>query len=88
MIASRGWAFFCEWLRIASDSTDKQRGGGDLKTEERLEKKAAIGISGGKLVTQLRQRRHVDAGSRMIRVRVCEEFAPDSLFAGYGRPLR
>ena len=65
-----------------------------MKTEERLEMKVAIGISGRKVVLKIRKGIFVAADSRMIRARVCEKFTTDSLrlqfaqFAEFGRPLR
>ena len=56
-----------------------RRAGEDLTEDERLERKAAVGLAGGKLSTKLDKRYHISSGSRMVRVCVCEYYTPDSL---------
>ena len=57
----------------------EQRAGGELSSGERLERKSVFGIADRKLDIKLNRRKHMDAGSTMVRVCICENYAPESL---------
>ena len=78
LIALIGWSFL---LRIPSECLPlcRQQAGEDLETEERLARRAVIGLSGGRLIIKLNRRKHMAAGSRLIRACICDEYASDSL---------
>ena len=68
-------------LRALSEcpALTRNRAEGDLITGERLERRAAIGLADRELIIGLNRRKHMSAGTRMERVRICEDFAPESL---------
>ena len=72
------WAFF---LRAPSACLPlrRQRTGEDLRSDDRLDRKAVIGLSEGKLITKLNRRKHMAGGSKLTCVCICEEYFPDSL---------
>ena len=45
----------------------RQRTGGDLSSDDRADRKAAIGLSEGKLVIRLNRRKHMARGSKLTR---------------------
>ena len=45
----------------------------------RLERKAAVGLSEGKLIFKLNRRRHMAGGSKLVRVCICEHYDQDTL---------
>ena len=57
----------------------RQQAGEDLDSEERLTRRAVIGLQGGKLIIKLNRRKHMAAGPRLIRACICDEYAIDSL---------
>ena len=82
----RGWdgqfavLIFLIWtfpLRIPSEAPPlrRQRVGQDLESDERLEERAVIGLVSQKLAIKLNRRKHMAAGSRMVRVCVWSECA-------------
>ena len=54
-------------------------GGGPAVRRKSAEERACVGLSGKKLILQFRTRTRVAARPRMIRVRICENFAAGSL---------
>ena len=78
LIALIGWPFL---LRIPPECLPlcKQQAGEDLGPEGRLIRRAVIGLSGAKLVIKLNRRKHMAAGSRLVRACICDEYARDSL---------
>ena len=72
MLAPLSWTFL---LKAPSECLPlhRQRTGEDLSSDDRLEGKAAIGLSGGKPIIKLIRRGHMAGGSKLIRVRICEE---------------
>ena len=72
------WAFL---LRIPSDALPlyRQRAGQDLESDERLQERAVIGLVNQKLVIKLNRRKQMATDSHMVRVCVCEDYAPDAL---------
>ena len=78
LVALTGWSFL---LRIPSECLPlcRQQAGEDLDSEERLTRRAVFGLSGGKLIIKLNRRKHVAAGSRLIRACICDANATDSL---------
>ena len=78
LIALIGWPFL---LRIPSECLPlcRQQAGEDLDSEERLARRAVIGLSGAKLVIKLDRRKHMASGSRLVRACICDEYARDSL---------
>ena len=73
LIALIGWAFL---LRIPSDCSPliRQQAGEDLDSETRLARREVVGLSGARLAIQLNRRKHMAAGSRLVRVCICEEY--------------
>ena len=73
-----GWSLL---LRIPSECLPmcRQQAGEDLESEERLARRAVIGLSGGKLIIKLNRRKHMASGSRLVRACICDEYASDSL---------
>ena len=65
-IARLGWAFP---LMVPSECLPlpRQRAGEDLSFDDRLERKAVIGLSGGKLAIELNWREHMAGGSKLVR---------------------
>ena len=51
----------------------RQRRGEGLSSDERLERQAVVGLSEGQVIISLNRRKHMGRGSRLIRVRLCEE---------------
>ena len=78
LIALIGWSFL---LRIPSERLPlcRQQAGEDLESEERLARRAVIGLQGGKLIIKLNRRKHMATGSRLVRACICEEYSLDSL---------
>ena len=78
LIALIGWPFL---LRIPSECLPlrRQQAGEDLDSEERLARRAVIGLSGTKLVIKLDRRKHMAPGSRLVRACIFDEYARDSL---------
>ena len=78
LIALIGWSFL---LRIPSECLPlcRQQAGEDLESEERLARRAVIGLQGGKLIIKLNKRKHMATGSRMARACICEDYSPASL---------
>ena len=56
-----------------------RRTGEDPISEERLERRAAIGSADRKLIIRLNRRKHMSAGSRIVSVRTCGDYTPESL---------
>ena len=50
-----------------------------MKSDVRLEKQADRELVAGKLTKELRERKHIAAGSRVIRGCICEDYYADSL---------
>ena len=78
LIALIGWSFL---LRIPSECLPlcRQQAGEDLDSDERLTRRAVIGLSGAKLAIKLNRRKHMASGSRLVRTCICDEYADDSL---------
>ena len=78
LIALIGWSFL---LRIPSECLPlcRQQGGEDLDPEERLARRAVIGLSGAKLAIKRNRRKHMASGSRLVRACICEDYARESL---------
>ena len=86
LMQRRGWddrfaaLIFLSWtslLRIPSEALPprRQRAGQGLESDERLEARAVIGLVDHKPIIKLNRRKHMAAGSRMIRACVCEDYA-------------
>ena len=78
LIALIGWPFL---LRVPSECLPLrgQQAGEDLDSEERLARRAVIGLSGAKVVIKLDRRKHMASGSRLVRACICDDYSPDSL---------
>ena len=50
-----------------------------MSSEDRLGRKAAIGLPEGKLIIRPERRKRMAGGPRLIRVCIREEYAPDAL---------
>ena len=57
----------------------RQRAGEDLGSDDRLEREAVIGLSEGNLATKLDRRKRAPGGSKLVRVFICEYYAPGAL---------
>ena len=78
MIALLRWTFL---LRAPSDRLPlyRQRAGEDLGSDDRLERVAVIGLSEGNVATKLGRRKRAPGGSKLVRVFICECYAPGAL---------
>ena len=87
LIALIGWPFL---LRIPSECLPLRRrqAGEDLDSETRQNRRAVIGLSGAKLAIKLSRRKHMADGSRLARVRICEECMRQFLELYLPQPLR
>ena len=77
-IALLSWTFL---LRGPSECLPlcRQRTGEDLIPDDRLERRAAVGLAGGKLFIKLTRRKHMARGSKIARACICEQYAQDAL---------
>ena len=77
-IALLSWVFL---LRVQSECIPltRQRAGEDLLSEERLPRRAVIGLQQGKLIIKLNRRKHMAAGATMVRCCICADYPADSL---------
>ena len=57
----------------------RQRAGEYLESDDRLDKKAAIGLSGGKPTIKLNKWKRRAASSKLARVCICEDYALEEL---------
>lgn len=57
----------------------RQRAGEDLRSEDRLGRKAVFGLAEGELFAKLDGRRRMAGGSKLTSARICEEYAPGAL---------
>ena len=57
----------------------RQRTGEDVTSDGRQERKAAIGLVDRKLIIKPNKGKHMTSGSRIVRVCICDDFAPESL---------
>ena len=74
LVAVVSWTFPFRVFRECLPLTT-QRAGEDLRPEERVDRNAAIGLVGGKLILKLNRRRHMAAGPIIPRVRMCDSFS-------------
>ena len=64
-----------------------RRAGEDLSPDDRLDRKAVSGLSDGGLAIKLNRRRRMAVGSKLVRVCICEDYAPGALELHAPRPL-
>ena len=57
----------------------RRRAGEDLSSDGRLDKKVGFGMSGGRLIIKVDERKHIAGGSKPVRMYTSEDYAPEAL---------